>query len=129
MTGSVTGWRLEVPIDNGDREPELSSAADPAALFTTNRRGCADLGPRSRVRGKTSTSSALAQLWAQRGDNRILITDIDSQQSAGALDDLPQAYTPLIIDCPPSSGYPAGGPLWEEALRALGPDSGDAPTP
>ncbi|MEU9761913.1 ParA family protein [Streptomyces sp. NPDC047987] len=118
-----------MPIEEGGREPELNSTAEPAALFTANRRGCADLGPRSQVRGKTSTSSALAQLWAQRGDSRILITDTDSQQTARVLGDLPQAYTPLIIDCPPSSGYPAGGPLWEEALRTLGHDSGDAPTP
>jgi cellulose biosynthesis protein BcsQ len=81
------------------------------------------------VRGKTSTSFALAQLWAQRGDNRILITEVESLRPASMLGDLPQAYTPLIIDCPPSSGYPADGPLWEEALRALGHDSGDAPTP
>lgn len=81
------------------------------------------------MRGKTSTSLAVAQLLAQRADRRILITEVESLRPASMLGDLPQAYTPLFIDCPPPSGVPAEGPVWEEALRALGLDAGDDHTP
>ncbi|MGP3634485.1 ParA family protein [Streptomyces sp. 24-1644] len=120
-----------MPIENGGREPKLTTT-EPTMRVVANRRGGADLSPRSRVRGKTSTSFALAHLLAQRADsrnNRIVIVDVDSQRSAGMLDDTPQAYTPIFIDGPPPSGVPAGGPAWEEALRVLGLDAGDDHTP
>lgn len=114
-----------MPIEKEGREPKLTSTAELAARVVANRRGGADLSPRSRVRGKTSTSLAVAQLLAQRADSRILITDVDSQRSAGQPGGMAQAYTPIIIDGPPSSGHPAGGPVWEEALRTLELDAGD----
>ncbi|MGW3930359.1 ParA family protein [Streptomyces microflavus] len=113
-----------MPIENGGRESKLTTA-EPTTRVVANRRGGADLSPRSRVRGKTSTSFALAQ----RADSRILIVDVDSQRSAGMPDDTPQADTPIFIDGPPPSGIPAGGPAWEEALRVLGLDAGDDHTP
>ncbi|MFI5867123.1 ParA family protein [Streptomyces sp. NPDC051546] len=103
-----------MPIDQGDREPELT------ARVVANRPGGPALSVRGRVRGKTSASFTVAHLWAQQAGNRILITDIDSQPSAAMPDDFPPAYTPIIIDGPPSSPYPTGGPVWEEALRTLG---------
>jgi hypothetical protein len=124
-TESVAAWRLEVPIEKGGREPKLTSGAELTARFIANRRGCADLSLRSRVRGKTSTSLAVAQLLTQRADSRILITDVDSPRSAEEWGASAQAYIPIVIDCPPSLGYPAGGPVWEEALRALGLDADD----
>ncbi|MGC5266672.1 ParA family protein [Streptomyces cyaneofuscatus] len=117
-----------MPIENGGCEPKLTTA-EPTTRVVANRRGGADLSPRSRVRGKTSTSFALAHLLAQRADSRIVIVDVDSQRSAGMPDDTPQAYTPIFIDGPPPSGIPAGGPAWEEALRVLGLDAGDDHTP
>lgn len=65
-----------MPIERGGREPKLTSTAELAARVIANRRGGADLSPRSRVRGKTSTSLAVAQLLAQRADSRIIITDV-----------------------------------------------------
>jgi hypothetical protein len=115
-----------VPNTKGGREPKLTSGAELVARVVANRRGCADLdSPLSRVRGKTSTSLAVAQLWAQRADSRIVITDVESQRSAGNWGGTAQPYTPIFIDGPPSSGYPAGGPVWEEALRTLGLEPGD----
>lgn len=108
-----------MPIHKGGPEPKLTSTAELAGRVVANRRGCADLSPRSRVRGKTSISLSVAQLLAQRADSRILITD------AGEWGDSGQAYTPIFIDGPPSSGYPAGGAVWEEALRALGLPEGE----
>ncbi|MFB6984601.1 ParA family protein [Streptomyces sp. NPDC056297] len=118
-----------MPTEKGGREPKPSSTAEPAVLFSANRRGGADFSPLSRVRGKTSTSLAVGQLWAQRADSRILITEVESLRPASMLGDLPQAYTPIFVDCPPPSGVPAGGPVWEEALRVLGLDAGDDHTP
>jgi hypothetical protein len=114
-----------VPIEKGGREPKLTSGAELAARFVANRRGCADLSPRSRGRGKTSTSLAVAQLLTQRAGSRILITDVDSPRSAEERGGSAQTCTPIVIDCPPSLGYPVGGPVWEEALRALGLDDAD----
>lgn len=114
-----------MPIEKGGREPKLTSTAELVARVVANRRGCADLSPRSRVRGKTSTSLAVAQLWAQRADSRILITDVESLRSAGDWGGSGQAYAPIFIDRPPSCGYPVGGPVWEEALRALGLPEGE----
>lgn len=115
-----------MPIDKGDREPKLTSSAELAARVVPSRRGCSDLSVRGVVRGKTSTPLVLAQLLAQRADNQLLITDVEALRPASLLRDLPQAYAPIHIDCPPSSGYPAGGPVWEEALRVLGlPDDCD----
>jgi hypothetical protein len=71
-----------VPIEEGGREPKLTSGAELGAGFIANGRGCADLSPRSRVRGKTSTLVAVVELLTQRADSRILITDVDSPRSA-----------------------------------------------
>jgi len=120
-TESVAAWRLEVPIEKGGHEPKLTSGAELAARLIANRRGCADLSPRSRVRGKTSTSLALVQLLTQRADNRILISPRSAEERGASA----QTYTPIVIDCPPSLGYPVGGPVGEEALRALGLDDAD----
>lgn len=117
-TESVAAWRLEVPIEKGGRVPKLTSTAELVARVVANRRGCADLSPRSRLRGKTSTSLAVAQLLAQRADSRILITDVESLRSAGEWGGSGQAYTPIFIDGPPS---------WE-ALRVLGLPEGEGHT-
>ncbi|MET8816399.1 ParA family protein [Streptomyces sp. NPDC004549] len=113
-----------MPIEDGGRELKLTSTDEPAMRVVANRRGGADLAVRGVVRGKTSVSLSLAQ----RADDRLLITDVDSQRSAEAWGGSGQAYTPIFVDCPPSSGYPAGGPVWEEALRTLGLDAGDGHT-
>lgn len=117
-----------MPIEDGGREPKPTSTDEPAMRVVANRRGGADLPVPGVVRGKTSVSLSLAQRLAQRADDRILITDVDSQRSAAAWGGSGQAYTPIFVDCPPSSGYPAGGPVWEEALRTLGLDAGDGHT-
>ncbi|MFI9771902.1 ParA family protein [Streptomyces sp. NPDC052415] len=123
--GSVAGWKLSVPIEKGGREPKLTSLPELAARVIANRRGCVDLSPRSQVRGKTSLSLAVAHLLAQRADDRILVTDVESLRPAGLLRDLPQEYAPLRIDLPPTSGHPVVGPAWEEAMRALGLPQGE----
>lgn len=107
-----------MPIEKGGRVPKLTSTAELVARVVANRRGCADLSPRSRLRGKTSTSLAVAQLLAQRADSRILITDVESLRSAGEWGGSGQAYTPIFIDGPPS---------WE-ALRVLGLPEGEGHT-
>ena len=108
-----------MPIEEGDREPEVTARVVP------NRRGAANLSVRGVVRGKTSVSLTLAQRLAQRADDRILITDVESLRPAGLPRDLPQKYTPIFVDSPPSSGFPVGGPAWEEAMRALGLPHGE----
>jgi hypothetical protein len=117
--------RHEVEAQRADRkrgrEPKLTSTAELTARVVPNRRGGADLSVRGVVRGKTSISLGLAQ----RADNRILITDVEFLRPASMLRDLPQEYTPILIDLPPTSGYPVGGPVWEEVMRALGLPQGE----
>jgi len=69
--------------------------------------------------GKTRTSFDLARHAAALYGDRVRIIDVDSAFSAPP-PVVQQEYTPVIIDCPPSSPLPAGGPAWEEALRILG---------
>lgn len=117
-----------MPIEKGGREPKLTSGAELAARFIANRHGGAALSPRSRVRGKTSISLEVAQLLAQRADDRVRLVDVDPSPLPliGTLPHVLPPYTPTLLDCPPSSPYPAGGPVWQEALRVLGlPESED----
>ncbi|MFJ5951423.1 hypothetical protein [Streptomyces noursei] len=108
-------------IEKGGREPKLTSTAELIAHVVLNRRGAADLSGRGVVRGKTSVSLSLAQ----RADDRILITDVESRHPASLVRDLPQGYTPIFIDPPPTSGFPVSGPAWEEAMRDLGLPQGE----
>lgn len=112
-------------IEEGGRAPKLSSTAELAARVVPIRRGGSDLPVRGGARGRTSTSFALAHHLAQRADNRILITDIESLPSDGLLDDIRQAYTPIFIDGSGGSLCPVGGSVWEEVLRTLGLSKGE----
>ncbi|GAA2720616.1 MULTISPECIES: ParA family protein [Streptomyces] len=124
-----------MPIDNKGREPkENSSTAEPAARVLANLSGDPCLTPRSRVRGKTTTSIEPAQLLAQRGGNRVLLMDLDPAPSATmedneqVRDELRQSYDPAILDCPGGPSVPVSPQVWEEARRTLGLDAGDRPT-
>ncbi|MEV6676224.1 ParA family protein [Streptomyces erythrochromogenes] len=102
--------------EKGGLEPKLTTTEMAGRVLGSH------LSP-GQMPGKTSISLSTAQLLAQCADSRVLITDVDSQRSAGEYS--AQAYTPIILDCPPSSGYPVGGPVWEETLRTMGLDAGD----
>ena len=122
-TGSVAAWRLEVPPKTGAMSPSWSAPTNrPRASLPTG--GAARTSPRGVGYGARPAPRS-RWLLAQRADSRILITDVDSARSAGEWGSSAQAYTPVFIDCPPSSGYSAGGPVWEEALRDLGLGAGD----
>ncbi|MDF3303031.1 ParA family protein [Streptomyces tropicalis] len=124
-----------MPIDNQGREPkENISTPEPAARVAANLPGGPYLGPRSRVRGKTTTSIEMAQLLAQRGGDRVLLVDLDPAPSATmedieqALDGLGQSYDPIILDCPGGPSAPVSPQVWEEARHTLGLDADDRPT-
>lgn len=83
-----------MPIDNQGREPKENSTPEPAPRVVANLRGGPDLTPRSRVRGKTTTSIEVVQLLAQRGDNRVLVVDVDPAPSA-TMEDIERALDEL----------------------------------
>lgn len=123
-----------MPIDNQGSEPKENSTPEPAARVAANLRGAPYLTPRSRVRGKTTTSIELAQLLAQYGGNRVLLMDLDPAPSATMedieqlRDELGQSYDPIILDYPGGPGVPVSPEVWEEARRTLGLDADDRPT-
>ncbi|WP_435059690.1 ParA family protein [Streptomyces sp. bgisy060] len=125
-----------MPIDNQGREPkEKDSTPEPAARVVANLRGSPYLTPRSRVRGKTTTSIEVAQLLTQRAGNHVLLMDLDPAPSA-TMDDiqqgqgeLGQSYDPVILDYPGGPGVPVSPEVWEEARRTLDLDADERPTP
>ena len=123
-----------MPIDNKGLDPKESSTPEPAARVVSNLPGGPYLTPRSRVRGKTTTSIELAQLLAQRGGNRVLLMDLDPAPSATMedieqlRDELGQRYDPILLDCPGGPSVPVSPQVWEEARRTLSLDDGDRPT-
>ncbi|MFI0813503.1 ParA family protein [Streptomyces echinatus] len=121
-----------MPIDNQSREPKENSTPEPAAR--ANLRGSLYLTPRSRVRGKTTTSIEGVQLLAQHAGNRVLLMDLDPAPSTTmddvqqGLGELGQSYDPVILDYPGGPGVPVSPEVWEEARRTLGLDADERPT-
>ncbi|RNF81147.1 ParA family protein [Streptomyces botrytidirepellens] len=106
----------------------MTNGAELTARFIANHLGGAGLSPRGQVQGKTSLSPDVAQLLAQRADNRIHIADADPTPITESLTHPLPDYTPIILDCPPSSPRPADGLaslVWEEQLRILGLPEGE----
>ncbi|MFJ9580896.1 hypothetical protein ACIRQF_31465 [Streptomyces sp. NPDC101191] len=129
------GMRYNVARRAVAQQTSTAATAQPAAPGPTTEatqelgelmarlRAMSDAGDRT-LPGKTHASFDMGRHAAALYGNRVRIIDVDSAFSAPP-PAVRQDYTPVIIDCPPSSPLPAGGGAWEEALSVMGLPGGE----